>query len=102
MNLRPSGYEPDELPGCSTPRKVGRYGVLRGWIWRDVIVRAVSRTGGGLLSRALRHSIIAAGGFNGRVRDGIGWNAPAWAASPANRRISAKHARACSPPEVEP
>ena len=52
------------------------------------VFRAVSRTGGGLLSRALRHSIIAAGGFNGRVRDGIGWNAPAWAASPANRRIS--------------
>ena len=24
MNLRPSGYEPDELPGCSTPR---------GWWW---------------------------------------------------------------------
>jgi hypothetical protein len=23
LNLRPSGYEPDELPGCSTPRKVG-------------------------------------------------------------------------------
>ena len=22
LNLRPSGYEPDELPGCSTPRKV--------------------------------------------------------------------------------
>ena len=22
MNLRPSGYEPDELPGCSTPRRV--------------------------------------------------------------------------------
>ena len=22
MNLRPSGYEPDELPGCSTPREV--------------------------------------------------------------------------------
>ena len=21
LNLRPSGYEPDELPGCSTPRK---------------------------------------------------------------------------------
>ena len=20
LNLRPSGYEPDELPGCSTPR----------------------------------------------------------------------------------
>ena len=24
LNLRPSGYEPDELPNCSTPR----YGVL--------------------------------------------------------------------------
>ncbi len=23
MNLRPSGYEPDELPGCSTPRRKG-------------------------------------------------------------------------------
>ena len=23
MNLRPSGYEPDELPGCSTPRDCG-------------------------------------------------------------------------------
>jgi len=20
LNLRPSGYEPDELPGCSTPQ----------------------------------------------------------------------------------
>src|SRR5688500_17284713 len=24
LNLRPSGYEPDELPDCSTPRHVGR------------------------------------------------------------------------------
>ena len=23
LNLRPSGYEPDELPGCSTPRYYG-------------------------------------------------------------------------------
>ena len=23
MNLRPSGYEPDELPDCSTPRRKG-------------------------------------------------------------------------------
>ena len=22
LNLRPSGYEPDELPGCSTPRYI--------------------------------------------------------------------------------
>ena len=24
LNLRPSGYEPDELPGCSTPRQLWR------------------------------------------------------------------------------
>jgi hypothetical protein len=24
LNLRPSGYEPDKLPGCSTPRQVGK------------------------------------------------------------------------------
>ena len=24
LNLRPSGYEPDELPGCSTPRRAAR------------------------------------------------------------------------------
>ena len=43
----------------------------------------LGRLGSGLLSRALGRSIIAAGGFNGRVRDGIGWKAPAWAAKPA-------------------
>ena len=30
LNLRPSGYEPDELPGCSTPRQgVGPRHALR-------------------------------------------------------------------------
>jgi hypothetical protein len=24
LNLRPSGYEPDELPDCSTPHQKGR------------------------------------------------------------------------------
>ena len=24
LNLRPSGYEPDELPGCSIPRPLER------------------------------------------------------------------------------
>ena len=24
MNLRPSGYEPDELPDCSTPHRKSR------------------------------------------------------------------------------
>ena len=26
LNLRPSGYEPDELPGCSTPRQFFAFG----------------------------------------------------------------------------
>ena len=30
MNLRPSGYEPDELPGCSTPRR-GPVGPKQDW-----------------------------------------------------------------------
>ena len=31
LNLRPPGYEPDELPGCSTPRSMLRHstGVLQ-------------------------------------------------------------------------
>jgi hypothetical protein len=63
LNLRPSGYEPDELPGCSTPRQC-----KNGW---------VGRPGGDLLSRALRRSTMGAGGFHGRVRDGIGCRPPA-------------------------
>jgi hypothetical protein len=29
LNLRPSGYEPDELPGCSIPRQVLDKSVLQ-------------------------------------------------------------------------
>src|SRR6476646_12263672 len=29
LNLRPSGYEPDELPDCSTPRQKVNYSGLR-------------------------------------------------------------------------
>jgi hypothetical protein len=37
LNLRPSGYEPDELPDCSTPRRtkhcthVGAHGQVVGY-----------------------------------------------------------------------
>src|ERR1700761_2792981 len=34
LNLRPSGYEPDELPGCSTPRWCWLLGWLDGKTWR--------------------------------------------------------------------
>src|SRR5712671_2028472 len=43
LNLRPSGYEPDELPGCSTPRKPVRRGTPRGAVY----VARASRLGKG-------------------------------------------------------
>ena len=102
LNLRPSGYEPDELPGCLHPASVPWIGDL--WIevaadrmavvsYRPeglglygpglVGVRGSGRVewmwkhdlcgpGGDLLSHALRQSTIGAGAFDGRVRDGIG------------------------------
>jgi hypothetical protein len=49
---------------------------------RDAVLGGVSgvwigRPGGDLLSRALRHSTMGAGGFHGRVREGIGCGPPA-------------------------
>ncbi len=67
MNLRPSGYEPDELPGCSTPREWLWWGV-----WRGVRGVGFGWPGGDLLSRVLGRSTIGAEGVDGRVRDGIG------------------------------
>ncbi len=36
LNLRPSGYEPDELPGCSTPRQ--GIGKREGGFWSGLAV----------------------------------------------------------------
>src|ERR1700728_728524 len=72
LNLRPSGYEPDELPGCSTPRQRLR---AVGSITTALIKRKFSvlgRPGDDLLSHVLRQSTIGAKAFDGRVRDGIG------------------------------
>ena len=35
MNLRPPGYEPGELPDCSTPRRDGKdsIGLMPWWTW---------------------------------------------------------------------
>ena len=71
MNLRPSGYEPDELPGCSTPRQdVTSVSIGHGVVMRKRTV--LCGPGGDLLSRVLRQSTIGAEAFDGRVRDGIG------------------------------
>ena len=49
MNLRPPGYEPGELPGCSTPRRCGHFSTLVrllpmwDWaIWAALILVAVA------------------------------------------------------------
>ena len=42
MNLRPSGYEPDELPDCSTPLLEMRNGRLESWSERPVSNRRPS------------------------------------------------------------
>ena len=65
LNQRPSGYEPDELPGCSTPRRSAACEGMGGSL-------VLGRPGGDRLSRVLRHSTMGAGAFDGRVRDGIG------------------------------
>ena len=113
LNLRPSGYEPDELPGCSTPRRRSAIGGRRS-AWsvyvsprpsrgdsRSLIGRTLragcckraGRPGGDLLSRALGHSTMGAGGFHGRVRDGIGCSPPAI----ATRSSSPLAAVGCQP-----
>ncbi len=68
MNLRPSGYEPDELPGCPTPRQIHTLAIS--FVRKRFF--ALERSGSDLLSRALRHSTIGAESFHVRVRNGIG------------------------------
>ena len=77
MNLRPSGYEPDELPDCSTPRKT-RFKLPLVFLLSLICIvfgtvgHRLRRPGSDLLFHALRRSTIGAKGFHGRVRDGIG------------------------------
>ncbi len=101
MNLRPSGYEPDELPGCSIPRRL--FFLLRfvaiyfcffslcfyfiGILFRFESFSFLSRFGGDLLSHVLRRSTIGATALNGRVRDGIGCFARAMTTKPRKKRI---------------
>ena len=93
LNLRPSGYEPDELPGCSTPRPscVCAAGSPRVFGCGGCVIVSerfafLSRSGGDLLSHVLRRSTIGATALNGRVRDGIGCFARAMATRPGKKR----------------
>ena len=50
----------------------------------DGYVGCIGRPGGDLLSHVLRRSTMGAGGFHGRVRDGIGCSLPAKATRSSN------------------
>ena len=54
MNLRPSGYEPDELPDCSTPHQEGR--AFYKWIFRAAIAGAAGQAETGAAPSPLRRS----------------------------------------------
>ena len=43
MNLRPPGYEPGELPDCSTPRRDGKDSIalVPWWTWTALVLFAV-------------------------------------------------------------
>ena len=92
LNLRPSGYEPDELPGCSTPRQhLSRIEVpcvglkttkpplglpaaaLLKLRMGSSMHTPATKPGDDLLFHCLSSSTIGAVRFHGRVRDGIGW-----------------------------
>ena len=85
LNLRPSGYEPDELPGCSTPRRLAKRGPETKTPLRDsldsgmfnivngFLLTPPAKPGDDLLFHCLGSSTIGAVRFHGRVRDGIGW-----------------------------
>ena len=81
LNQRPSGYEPDELPGCSIPRYRGVKTPkgLPFWVSPVDFVNGLYRLplvampGDDLLFQRLSVSTIGAVWFHGRVRDGIGW-----------------------------
>ncbi len=97
LNQRPSGYEPDELPDCSTPRH--RAGSIMEPALETAVAESRNAKRADLLGSALRKmngfsknsyplaampgddllfqrlsvSTIGAVWFHGRVRDGIGW-----------------------------
>src|SRR3954447_7469106 len=88
LNLRPSGYEPDELPGCSTPRRVVAGGGDDGG-WSVDLAATYSPTSWDAVPWALR-------GFTAEFGMGSG-GAPALSAT-----RSTDHPLALAPPGRRP
>ena len=87
LNLRPSGYEPDELPDCSTPRRAGNPTVAP--LLAPTRMSVAGRPGGtplGLVSVATRRGSRPRAGRRGRRR-------PAW---PPSCRSAGERGWGCS------
>jgi uncharacterized protein YlxW (UPF0749 family) len=54
LNLRPPGYEPGELPDCSTPRRDGKdsIGLVPWWTWTALVVFSVVVAAGAAVTTA--------------------------------------------------
>jgi hypothetical protein len=52
LNLRPPGYEPGELPDCSTPRRGDKdsIGSMPWWTWIALVFFVVVAAGGGVVT----------------------------------------------------
>src|SRR5690606_27545094 len=73
LNLRPSGYEPDELPGCSIPRHAPTPGAAwrRGYIGgRTADLNPQSGAGDGFLTAPRKPSRRAAAKRYGGAKTG--------------------------------
>ena len=73
MNLRPPGYEPGELPDCSTPRRDGKDSIrfVPWWTWLSfgIFLAAISATAvfGAFAFGRLKRLGTAAGGIQARL-----------------------------------
>src|SRR5207245_3500112 len=65
LNLRPSGYEPDELPDCSTPRRAAQVSRLR---LRSIRGSPSTRSTVRVVSRRHRGSGVEPARTRGQVR----------------------------------
>ena len=73
MNLRPLGYEPSELPNCSTPRCLFRISGFRDGCFAATSTSSAAGRGDGVL-HGLLHPLVRLGGGD-QVTVGVGLRA---------------------------
>jgi uncharacterized membrane protein len=73
LNLRPPGYEPGELPDCSTPRREGEYSIARMWLLvaSAVVFLVCAAAGGAFVFVRTRELFRHLGAFGGATDEGL-------------------------------